>query len=309
MRKPLKNEFSWSVSRHQLFTGCQRAYYYNHYGSWGGWEINAPERIRQTYILKNIVSMPIWVGSIIHDLIQKSLENFANTGFFPTAEQLKEDALNTMRTGWTQSVKKAWIQAPKKTNLFELYYGNGKNLPREMTDKIKERVLECIDNFAHSQILKEILATPFLNWKPIDKLSFFMINDLKVWCAIDFAYTDQNGILHIIDWKTGSERKETLRFQLACYAIYAMEKWHAKLESIEPHGVILNDGARVSNYTLSPNLIISAKDQILTSAQAMKAKLKDQENNVAEEDDFPCNPDEFQCAYCNFKEICPALNP
>ena len=36
-----KNEFSWSVSRDSTFRKCQRMYYYQYYGSWGGWNDDA----------------------------------------------------------------------------------------------------------------------------------------------------------------------------------------------------------------------------------------------------------------------------
>ena len=309
MPKKLVNEFSWSVSRHQLFTSCPKAYYYNHYGSWGGWEADANETTRKLYILKNIRPMVTWIGSIIHDLIRDTLTAYSRgESAFPTADELKEKALQAMRNGWRDSVNQVWKQYPKKTNLFELYYGDGKHVPKEETDAIKERVLECVDNFANSAIVKTIKSVPFLNWKPIDTLDTFQIDDLKVWCAVDFAYTDPDGVLHIIDWKTGSEKKDALRFQLGCYALYALEKWFTPIEKIAPHGVFLYDGARMSDFSVDAALLVSVKDQILTSAQAMKAKLKDVANNVAEEEDFPCNPNEYNCRNCNFREVCPAVN-
>ena len=91
MPKKLVNEFSWSVSRHQLFTSCPKAYYYNHYGSWGGWEADANETTRKLYILKNIRPMVTWIGSIIHDLIKDTLTAYSRgEAAFPTADELKE---------------------------------------------------------------------------------------------------------------------------------------------------------------------------------------------------------------------------
>ena len=49
----LTNEFSWSKSRDEIFQTCPRQYYFNYYGYWGGWQKDAPERIRQIYLLKN----------------------------------------------------------------------------------------------------------------------------------------------------------------------------------------------------------------------------------------------------------------
>ncbi|MBR5024007.1 MAG: PD-(D/E)XK nuclease family protein, partial [Victivallales bacterium] len=249
------------------------------------------------------------IGSIIHDLIKDTLTAYSRgEAVFPTADELKEKALQAMRSGWRDSVNQVWKQYPKKTNLFELYYGDGKHVPKEETDAIKERVLECVDNFANSAVVRTIKSVPFLNWKPIDTLDTFQIDDLKVWCAVDFAYTDPDGVLHIIDWKTGSEKKDALRFQLGCYALYALEKWFTPIEKTAPHGVFLYDGARMSDFSVDAALLVSVKDQILTSAQAMKAKLKDVANNVAEEEDFPCNPNEYNCRSCNFREVCPAVN-
>ena len=53
----LVNEFSWSHSRDRLFSECQLKYYYHYYGSWGGWEKNASERIRKLYVLKNLTNL------------------------------------------------------------------------------------------------------------------------------------------------------------------------------------------------------------------------------------------------------------
>lgn len=223
----------------------------------------------------------------------------------PPLAELQDQARALLRSGWTDAVQQEWRQYPKKTNLFELYYGNGKSLPSEMTDKIKDRVYTCLEAFATSPVVRDVLATPYINWKPVDTLDTFMVDDLKVWCAVDFAYTDQQGLLHIIDWKTGGENRITLRQQLGCYALFAMEKWLVPLDRIRLHGVFLLDGGRPSDYPVQPDLLVSVKDQILTSALAMKSKLRDPANNLAEEDDFPCQPSEYGCMQCNYRQVCP----
>ena len=259
MSKDFKNEFTWSVSREQLFRHCPRAYYYNYYGSWGGWNKDAPARTRQLYILKNIKTMILWSGSIVHDTIKEVLDEYARSQRMPTLPQLQEHARQKMRAGWVESTSKTWKKYPKKTNLFELFYGNGKSLPAEMTSKIKTRIFDALANFYQCAVVKEILATPYLQWKPVDVLDSFKVNEFKIWCAIDFAYIDSSQILNIIDWKTGQEHRETLRQQLGCYAIYAMEKWQLPIERISLNGVFLNDGGRKSNYPIEPELLIQSK--------------------------------------------------
>ncbi|NLZ64140.1 MAG: PD-(D/E)XK nuclease family protein [Lentisphaerae bacterium] len=305
MAKQLSNDLTWSVSRAQLFQNCQRAYYFNYYGSWGGWDSAAPERTRQLYILKNIKPMVMWAGSIVHDLIKQALEQYSMTRVLPSISDLQNQARRQLRQGWTESVSQAWRTAPKKTNLHELYYGNGKTLPREDTDRIKARVYDSLEAFVNSATLKAILTVPFVQWKPIDILDSFQVEEYKVWCAVDFAYTDREGMLHIVDWKTGGENPVTLRQQLACYALYAMDKWKCPVEQLALHGVFLNDGGRRSDYPVDAALLISVKDQILLSVQAMRRKLRDPEQNLAEEEDFPLTENLNACESCVFCEACP----
>lgn len=312
--KTLENELTWSVSRAQLFGSCPRAYFYTYYGAWGGWEKDCDENVRLTYILKNVKSMILWAGSIVHQVIKETLTNYKATGEYPALSAMQNRATELLRSGWIESINKEWLVQPnKKVNLFELYYGDGENygecrkLPRETTDAIKERIMNCLEGFIYSPVLKEIMAVPTQNWQTIDELDTFQIEDIKIWCAVDFAYKDANGVLHIIDWKTGSENKQTLRQQLACYAFYAIRKWNATLDKLALHGVLLRDGGRRSDYAVEQNLLDTVEQQIKASFNSMKSKLDDAEKNTATEDNFPFNPSEFNCNTCSFRRICPVF--
>lgn len=301
----LANEFSWSVSRAQLFEECRRAYYYQYYGSWGGWEIGADERVRHIYLLKNLRNLNMWAGSIVHEVIAEALNRFARSSHPVQAGELQARARQKLRDGWVEAVSGKWRQAPKKTNLFELYYGNGKSLPEESTTAVKERVYGCLEALAQSDLLKQVLTIPYMNWKPVDTLDSFQVDGLKIWCAVDFAYTDNDGFLQIIDWKTGGENRDALDLQLACYAFYANEVWHNRIDRIRLQGVFLRENARVSTYDIGPERLVEARAAILESAARMREYTRDVVENKAEEDDFPCCEIPRVCARCNYREICP----
>ena len=305
MSKELENTFSWSVTRSQLFRSCRRAYYYAYYGSWGGWSQDAPERIRLLYRLKNLKTMILWAGGLVHDTIKDALSYYQQTGRWPTVEETQNHARTKMRADWRDAIDKVWLQYPKKTNISELYYGNGRTLPREQTDAIRTRVYEALDNFHHSAAVKRILATPVDRWLTIDSLDSFLVDDCKIWCALDFAYRDDDGLIEIIDWKTGAENRLSLRQQLGCYGLYAMGKWSVTPDMLRLSGVFLNDGGRCSGYSVDAELLVSVKDQILCSIRAMKAKLRDADHNLADEDDFEFAEDPATCASCPFRQACP----
>ncbi len=310
------NELSWSVSRAALFQSCQRAYYYRYYGYWGAWENGAGPEKKLLHILRNIKPMVLWAGSIVHDVISASLLECKATGRAPELGNLQERATSMLRKGWLESVNREWEKAPSKcTNLFELYYGDGENygeckrLPREQTDQIKLRVMDALEAFAHSPALRDILQAPKENWMTIDnKESYFMMDGIKVWAIIDFAYIDADGTMHIIDWKTGREHSSQLRFQLACYALYAMDAWNVPLDRIAVHGVLLNDGGRRSDHAVDQALLDSVKGQIRASYEAMKGKISDPDANLVDEEDCPCNPSDMNCSSCPFIRVCPGVS-
>ena len=307
MARKLRNELTWSVSRDRLFQSCERAYYYHYYGSWGGWEADTSAATRKLYILKNICTMEMWAGSIVHETIAESLERYARRSTPIRTADLQARARQKLRRGWKEAVNRDWQHSPKKTNLHGLYYGNGRTLPRHRTERVRDRVYGCLQAFADAEILREIQATPYLNWKPVDKLDWFLVDGLKVWCAVDFAFVDPAGNLRILDWKTGREDAEALKTQLACYAFFAGEKWFTKPEEIRVSGVFLRENARVAEYDLSPDAMIDARDRILTSAATMREKLSDVARNEAAEDDFAFCENERTCVRCNFREVCPRI--
>lgn len=309
MSREIVNQLTWSVSRDRLFRQCKRAYYYNYYGSWGGWDSGADSRTRKIYILKNMQSLQMWAGGVVHETAAEALRRYAAKHAEIDKNRLFADARKKLRQGWRQAVNREWLLHPKKTNLFELYYGNGADLPEDRTESVKNRVYGCLAEFADSPLLQEAVRASYLNWKPVDSLDSFLLDqEIKVWCAIDFAFFDQQGSLRIVDWKTGSEHPEELRLQLACYALYAMQEWRTPLERLRLFGVFLGEEGRSSEYQITEPQLRETTSAIKQSINDMRSMLKDPEKNQAREQDFPpCENDKI-CARCNFREVCPAVN-
>jgi hypothetical protein len=117
-----KNKFSWSISRDRVFKTCPRQYYFNYYGYWGGWDLNAPERTRQIYILKQLKNRHMWSGSKVHDFIKQTLTNLRRGITVPNVDQIVDIALNQMRKELISSREKRYLTHPKTCALFEHEY-------------------------------------------------------------------------------------------------------------------------------------------------------------------------------------------
>ncbi len=196
----------------------------------------------------------------------------------------------------------------KATYLYEHYYDG--QITKEQADRIKEKVYNALDAFCQSEVIKKITETPSVRWNSVDELSQYSLQPkqteeapIPIWCAIDFAYTDENAELWIIDWKTGKENSAELRKQLASYAIYANQEWGYDFEKIHLCGIYLNEDARFSEYPLTTEEIEAAQRDIEASSESMLALVDSNDKTTASIENFePCVS--FQCNYCNFKELC-----
>ena len=92
-----KNKFSSSISRDRVFQTCPRQYYLNYYGYWGGWEINAPQRVKQIYVLKQLKNRYMWAGAKVHDCIERTLINLRRGISVLDVDQIIDITLNQMR--------------------------------------------------------------------------------------------------------------------------------------------------------------------------------------------------------------------
>jgi hypothetical protein len=110
----------------------------------------------------------------------------------------------------------------------------------------------------------------------------------NVWLTVkmDVAYqTDDGGLLHIIDWKTGKTRAESYSEQLDLYRLTAASIWTAP--RIRVAIVNLDDGKVVATEAERADALAS-KDKWIERATAMET-----------ERDFAPKPNAF-CQWCPF---------
>ena len=302
----LRSQLSWSFSRDRLFRECQRAYYYHYYASWGGWENNADDLTKKTYLLKNIRNIDVWIGNVVHQIIKWILEsriqgskdlftNKSDISYQDAANKAKEILIKT----WEQSRMQLWKENIKNNlNLFEHYYGPEPTRD-ELTSKL-QKVTKSIKNFYNSGLLDYIANIPQENFLKIDELDTFEFEGVKVFAVPDFALLNENYLLY--DWKTGKKNDRDI-LQLSCYALYALVKWSTESEKIRVIPVYLTQ----ENLTLSPVDYIETdkvKEYIRNSLSQMKSILSNIEQNQANITLCPKTENLKRCQRCNFQEIC-----
>lgn len=301
----LKNEFSWSVSRDRLFSECRRKYYYNHYGSWGGWgKHRADEVTRTLYVLKQLKNRWQWKGTVVHHEIERILKELVSTGGLVSLEKSIERVRRLMRGEFRYSRGGSYWQHDgslrDKTALLEHEYKTGTS--DETWKKNYDEVIGCLEAFYRSPVLDEIRNLPKENAITIEDMeaAYFSFSEEKFFVKLDLAY-ECEGQIRIVDWKTGAGEPDGLQFRL--YTIYAAEMLDAIPEEVSLTEYNLQTEQATTHAFRAPELDDTV-EYIKRSVAAMKGSLADPDGNIAAMKDFPRTDNEKTCEFCSFRKIC-----
>jgi hypothetical protein len=298
----LPNEFSWSISRKEIFDYCRRKYYLNYYGSWGGWDLYAPEETQLVYFLKQRSFADMWVGDAVHKAIRYTITK-RNT---ITEKEVGDALLRRLDHDHGASLSRRFgMTKAKEFWLFEHYKGRQVDL-----DALKEKGLLCLRNFFRTDVYGELLSIPdddilYLDDGDINKMKF-SVNGFTFYAIPDLAYRSGSEGVKIVDWKTGRASETVLSDQLKVYA------WRLNLlHGIDPdqqpvHGqsIFLQDGASRGRMITGADL--AGIDELAQkSIGDMRTLLAEPASNTPMPmDRFPMTENRNKCAACAYWEVC-----
>ena len=288
---------TWSVSRDKRLKTCMRRYYFQHYGSRGGASETATDEQRELYVLKWLRNRYMWVGEIVHELVEQALERF-RTRSKVDPEQLVRSGVQRMRVQYSESLHRVYRERPRfACGLFEHEYDEP--VSREEWREQRARVERCLRNFFALPLVETIRTTPAYQWLALEETSTFVLDGSSVVVKPDFAWRDEDGRVHLVDWKTGIPRPEDERLQLAVYAILGAREWGARPGELIGHAAYLERG-EVVEFTIGDEELAWAEETIRESLGTMR--------NLHESDPprelFPMTGDTSACALCNYKRRC-----
>jgi len=304
----IKNEFAWSWSRHNMFYECSRKLYWQYYGSWGGWEDEAPEEAALAYRLKHVQSVSMLVGQTLHEVVRERLHMRAAAGGPVPAQQLREEIERRVLKRMRESRNRDWERfgSPKTyALLFEDYYGPG--LSERDRDAALELVHECAAGFASNVYARRAFAVNKDRLLMIDPDAFdtmrIDVDGVIVYAVPDLVVEAEDGKLHVVDWKTGRSEKVNVA-QLAMYGLYVAQKTGSPLDRVVAHVVYVRTGEAQKHEALQDS-VAEARRRISTYTADVRSRLTDVENNVAGDIAlFPMTDNLLLCRHCKFQEIC-----
>ena len=309
----LQNVFTWSASRHGTFQYCQRQYWWNYYGSWGGWSFDSPRPAREAYMLKNLANRWTWPGTVVHEAIEAILRRQLESsgqgqlgfdgGSGVDIEAEVEAATELMRKQWVESREGHYRRRPKKRfGLVEHEYDE--HLSRAEWQAVNEKARDSLRSFLTSDLFERIRAMDPQRWLPIEQLDQFDFEGTGIWAVLDFAFRTEDGAVEIYDWKTGRVTPDANKLQLGGYALYVGAKHDAEPSRVRTNLVYLGKDIQTFSFQMNDKELTETRGEIRASIAAMRTRLFDKEGNVARKEDFALTDDLQKCGMCAYRRLC-----
>jgi len=278
----------WSASRYDVFSECKREYFYEYYGKYD------PVHPRHTIDrLKNLTSVPLETGNIVHDVIKALLQRLRKS----------EAEIDTER--FREFVRRETEEQCRAKTFFEVYYREADSIgSRDLLPKIEG----CLDSFLSSLryewIRRDAIATKD-EWL-IEPPGYgeTRIDGLKVYCKVDFLFPAENGVV-IVDWKTGKPDDGKHTKQMMGYKAWAAYHLDCCADDVTSIVAYLQPDYREVEIPSVDADLAAFRERIEKETGEMYAFCRDIEENIPlNKDLFPMTGNARVCRLCNYRELC-----
>jgi len=287
-RFPFTPILGWSASRYDLFSICKRRYFYQYYAKY---DQELPTRRIQQH--KELVSIPLETGGIVHKVIEVLLNRLRTT----TEAIDREKFFDFARRTTAHQVSTATFD--------EQVYGV---MPQVAADDLLPKIEISLANLLASDRLAwltEQAAEHGEDWI-IDPPGYgeTRLGDLKAYCKVDFLFPSGQDY-NILDWKTGKVNIDKHRKQLMGYATWATYHFDTQPSNVKPAIAYLQPAYAEVQETFNAFDLEHFAIQVRAETQEMYEYCRDIGQNIPlDKSEFPLVDDQRICSVCNYRGLC-----
>ena len=295
-------EFAWSISRQRKLDQCPRAYFCAYYLGWNGWLDDASEETRVAYRLGKLTSLDALLGQQI-DVRARELEAAARAGaVLPEADELETRTREALRKLWTRSKngRAAFEARPNRVTMLRSLYMDQDTQPE--TDRLNRKAGPSMQGLLATSHWERLRACGGGGRVEVPDFASFEHDGVKVFAAPDLSYVHE-GVLHVIDWKTGRE-DDTQAMQVLLQMWWAFETY-PELEGLEIRGYVEYVAAgSMQPVEAAPDFRERAAETVRAGVAQMRALLADPARNIPLESAAFERRESGLCRSCTFAPVC-----
>lgn len=271
---------AWSFTRHRLWGGCKRAYYYRYIGP--ALHSSPDFSVYRLKQLKKLDSKFVLQGKLVHDAIENQI------GQFHFGHGMNEEAAGEQ---YVQQVER--YRRGAKELLVE--YFNGQTTSEAFFDRIREDGLDQLSMF-FGFVWPQLEDSEYLRHEKFDR--FRANSSVEAIVKVDYASRTKDGMVIISDWKTGVDNPEyESDLQAGAYVLWAAEFFDLKPQRVRNELVYLTTGV-VRTYEFSADQLEEIRSLIIREFKEMNESY-----NLGY---FDSSPEPRKCLSCPFASVCPS---
>ena len=300
--------FRWSFSTDKLFRRCQRQFFFReiaaHHSQREPWR-------REAFVLKQLKTLELWRGSVIHEGIQHYVVPALGKGDALNWEFITEQTIERAKGQLAFSEQKRYrepgISKTKNEDFCALVpHETGVGVSAEEFGNVCEEIRTA---FRHLAAMSDV-------WQPLlgkndleaEKQIWVEFDDVKIMVQIDLLFERSPRHPTIIDWKSYELGGDTdARLQTV---LYGWALWKSKLfvrlqapENIELLECQVQDGV-VTRHECSLEVFDELEDYLYRSLQRIFALCRSKKLSDVRLQDFAFTENPNNCEHCTFKQLC-----
>lgn len=301
-----RSPLAWSVTRQRTFERCRRMYWLRYYGGRGGWRGDAPPEVRLAYALGKLVTLPVALGSVVHEIAREFTLAVRDGGPIPELGEVRQ-RVRAELNGLVLSSRdpQAFLRDPRGNRMLQEMWHGGAIAP-EQAAQVSRRIDLSTSGLVRSRLWRDLRTVSPDAIQRIDSVELHNVQGVPMYAAPDVAYLQRDDAGVVVDFKVGAGgREEEQREQVAAYALVlrnllgveAPERWRGRILLLESETEI--------EYDLTEEDLSHALRRIHEGHAAMEALLLDPDRNEPRpREAFPLTRRRAQCPRCPFWAIC-----
>jgi hypothetical protein len=301
----------WSHTRDLLLRTCARRYYYRYHLANGGWRAGAPPEVRRAYVLAQLTTLDLVLGTAIHTRAREVATAIVTRRPRPTAELLLARTRAALNRVWKASRDLAAFHRDPRCHpvLLDVYYG--REVDPESIERVRTKMKRCLAALVDCPVWTVLEGcTPAEVWI-IDAPVQITVDGVLVWIVPDLVYARAGKRTVVLDWKTGRVDEATVLDQLCLGALAVRDALAVPAGRDGYQGLVVElTTGEVHSTDLSEDDLASAEERIRWGGEAMRALDSGPGGDPRDRiDDFPMTDQRAGCPKCPFWELCgPAID-
>lgn len=311
MPLPPYPEFGWSWSRSRMYHHCPRKYWVKVYLSWLGWEAEQGSSSWLAYRLSKLVTYPLLVGTLVHDVLRELAVAARNGQELPPFDLVWRPVAERLRRVHA-TTRGEFLADPKRSPMLADAYYDSKS-SRELAEDLRgalDAAAGCLANALELDLWDEVRSARRV--RAPDEREGATVNVLgdpdpiTWWGAPDLAFVPASqASIDLVDYKTGdsvdqAEASVQVHGYVAFLLVTGGKRWSGRWRG---RIISLRDAGEVP-IPITQTGVFEALALVESDVRAWRMRQTSVRPNVAPIAAFPPTEDRTKCSYCEYLELC-----